>query len=74
MKDVRKMFKINITENKRQCEIDIRYFLEIESNISIPLSTITKEVLENEIKMTKARLLELVVKEAINEKKELDNV
>lgn len=42
--------------------------------MSIPLSTITKEVLENEIKMTKSRLLELVVKEAINEKKELDNV
>ena len=66
------MFRIDINEVENQCEIDIVYSIKFESNISIPLRTITKESLEKEIDMAKYRLLELVVKEAINEKGELN--
>jgi hypothetical protein len=66
------MFKIDIQDNKSQCEINIVYSIKFESDISIPLRTLTKESLEKEIDMAKGRLLELVVKEAINEKGLLD--
>ena len=62
------MFKVDIQDNESQCEINIIYSIKFESDISIPLRTLTKESLEKEIDMAKGRLLELVVKEAINEK------
>jgi len=68
------MFKIDIQEstNGRNCDINIRYFIELESEMSIPMNGMSKESLEKEISMTKKRLLELVVKEVVNERGELD--
>lgn len=68
------MFSIDINESDdgRHCDILVEYSLELSSEARIPLNGISKESLEKEIDVIKNMLLQLVVKEAINEKGYID--